>query len=255
MSQAVNGNEATDKDHAMNSVASFGFVIKMRYLEEKAGKIHFAMTNRRLRCVSSGDIAEICDYFGFSPSNIRAILIRKGALVPLFFKGIFYVRNPSELLTKTLPSDSLTIAALACNKRLGKNWYFGLHTALKLNDLAGAQTPLKTFIITKKQLTPRMRKIGNMEFVFSRIKGVSFADGIIEKHELRYSNPVKTALDFLHLGIKKNDTSYAQLVLDAILDWNKKQFISECKKLLKAYSTKTGIKTIIEKHLGGYHAL
>lgn len=227
----------------------------MKYLEEKAGKVHFAMTNRGLRCVSSKDMAEVCNYFGFSPSNIRTILIRKGALVPLFFKGIFYVRNSSELLTNTLPSDPLIIAALACNKRLDKNWYFGLHTSLKLNDLAGVQTPQKIFIITKKQLIPRIRKIGSMEFVFSQIKGISFTNGIIKKNELRYSNPVRTALDFLHLGIKKKNINYAQLVLDTILDWNKKQFVSEYKNLLKFYSTKTTINKIIENHLGGYHAL
>ncbi|MEW6529183.1 MAG: hypothetical protein AB1391_04800 [Candidatus Micrarchaeota archaeon] len=227
----------------------------MRYLEEKAGKVHFAITNRGFRCVSSKDIVEICGLFGFSAANIRAILVRKGALIPLFFKGIFYVRNSSELLTKTLPSDRLILVALACNKHLDRNWYFGLYTALQLNNLSGVQTPTKIFIITKKQLIPRKRRTANIELIFSQIKGISFSDAIMEKNGVRYSNPVRTAMDFLHLGIKKKDTEYAEVILDAILDLDEKRFVSKYKRLLPSYSTKASIKKIIEKHLSGYHAL
>lgn len=226
----------------------------MRYLDEKAGKIHFSMTSRKLRCVSTKDIEELCSRFGFSPANVRTVLIRKGALVPLFFKGIFYVRTSSELLTKTLPLDSLILATLACNKKFGKEWYFGLQTALKLNELAGVQTSTKTFIITKKQVRSKIHSMGSMEFIFSKIK-VSSDNGIIEKNGLRYSDPVRTVLDFLHLGIKKKDTTYAEVVLDAVIELNKQKFQSGVKRQLRSYSTKKLMKKIIDKHLGGYHAL
>jgi|GEM_PF-1254900 len=227
---------------------------QMRYLDEKAGKIHFSMTNRKLRCVSTKDIEELCSHFGFSPTNVRTILIRKGALVPLFFKGIYYVRTSSELLTKTLPLDSLILATLACDKKFGKDWYFGLQTALKLNELTGVQTSTKIFIITKKQVRSKIRSMGSMEFIFSKIK-ISSDDGIIEKNGLRYSDPVRTVLDFLHLGIKKKDTTYAEVVLDAVIELNKRKFQSEVKRQLRLYSTKKLMKKIIGKHLGGYHAL
>ncbi len=226
----------------------------MRYLDEKAGKIHFSMTSRKLRCVSTKDIGELCKRFGFSPANVRTVLIRKGALVPLFFKGIFYVRTSSELLTKTLPLDSLILATLACNKKFGKEWYFGLQTALKLNELVGVQTATKTFIITKKQVRTKIRSMGSREFIFSKIK-IPSDQGVIEKNGLRYSDPVRTVLDFLHLGIKKKDTVYAEVVLDAVIELNKQKLASEVKRQIKLYSTKKLMKKIIDKHLGGYHAL
>ena len=226
----------------------------MRYLDEKAGKIHFSMTSRKLRCVSTKDIDELCGRFGFSSTNVRTTLIRKGALVPLFFKGIFYVRTSSELLTKTLPLDSLILATLACNKKFGKDWYFGLQTALKFNELSGVQTSTKTFIITKRQVRSNIRSMGGMEFAFSKIKIYS-DNGIIEKNGLRYSDPVRTVLDFLHLGIKKKDTTYAEVVLDVVIELNRQKFQSGIKRQLKLYSTKKLMKKIIDKHLGGYHAL
>lgn len=226
----------------------------MRYLNEKAGKIHFSMISRKLRCVSTKDIEELCKRFGFSSTNVRTILIRKGALVPLFFKGIFYVRSSSELLTKTLPLDSLILATLACNKKFGKNWYFGLQTALKLNELSGVQTSTKAFIITKRQIKSKTRSMNGMEFIFSKIQ-IPSDNGIMEKNGLRYSDPVRTVLDFLHLGIKKKDTAYAEVVLDVVIELNKKKFYPKVKSLLKVYSTKKLMKKIIDKHLGGYHAL
>ncbi len=226
----------------------------MDYLGENAGKVHFALMNRKMRCVSSADIADICKYFGFSPVNVRTVLIRRGVLVQLLFKGIFYVRNSTELLAKTLPSDPLVLAALACNKRFGKIWYFGLYSALKLNELAGVQTPVKTFIITKKQVLPNRRDLGGMNFVFSQVKGVPFDKGIIENNDLRFSNLSRTALDFLHLAIKKKDTTYAEMVLDTVIARNKGS-IYGAKNLLSFYSTKRAMTRIIEKHLGDYSDL
>lgn len=226
----------------------------MRYLDEKAGKIHFSMTSRKLKCVSTKDIEELCNRFGFSPVNVMTVLIRKGALVPLFFKGIFYVRTSSELLTKTLPLDPLLLATLACNKKFGHDWYFGLQTALKLNEITGVQTTTKTFIITKKQVRTKIRSMGSMEFIFSKIK-TSSPKGIIEKNDFRYSDSIRTVLDFLHLGIKKKDITYAEVVLDAVIESNKRKFQSQAKGQLKSYSTNKLMKRIIDKHLGGYHAL
>ncbi|MFH1247160.1 MAG: hypothetical protein V1644_02150 [Candidatus Micrarchaeota archaeon] len=227
----------------------------MVFLDENAGKVHFALISRGLRCVSSSEIADVCSYFHFSPSNVRATLVRKGALVPLLFKGIFYVRSPEELLLKSLPSDPLLLASLACNKHLGKNWYFGLHTALKFNDLAGVQAPVKSFIITNRQLAPGKRKVGAMEFVFSQIKHRSFDAGLVEKNGFRYSSPVRTSLDFLYFGIKKRDLSYATLVLDAVLDKNRKKFVTLSGKLLGFYPVKKRMRVIIFEHLGGRYVL
>lgn len=228
----------------------------MAFLDENAGKVYLALCNRKLRCVSSNDIAELCGYFGFSPVSVRKVLIRKGALVPLLFKGIFYVRLPHELLYKSIPSDPLFFASLACNKLLGKNWYFGLHTALVLNNLAGVQVLSKNFIVTKKQQVPRVRKVAGMEFVFATMKGVPFDQGLVGQNGLRYSTPVRTSLDFLHFGIKKADTAYAEVVLGAVIERGKKAFALKYKQLLKFYSTKRKMRRIIEKHLGGkYHAL
>ncbi len=227
----------------------------MVFLDENAGKVHFSIVNRGLKCVSSSEIAVISSYFHFSPSNVRATLVRNGALVPLLFKGIFYVRSPAELLSKSLPSDPLLLASLACNKRFGEKWYFGLYTALKLNGLAGVQAPVKSFIIAQGQLVPGKRKVGAMEFVFSQTKIRSFNAGLVEKNGFRYSGLVRTCLDFIYFGIKKGDLSYATLVLDAVLGRNKKAFLISSRKLLGFYPAKRRMREIILAHLGGRYVL
>ncbi len=226
----------------------------MAYLDGMAGKVHFAMLSRKLRCVSSKDISLLCRPFGARPSSMQAILLRRGALVPLLFRGVFYVRSPRELMALSQPSSPLEMAALACNTRLGAGWHFGLHTALLLNGIAGTQAQAKTFIVTKRQIIPKVRRWRGMEFVFSQIRGLPGGAGIIEKGGIRYSGPARTALDFLHLGLKGGNPSYAGEALDAAIAHNRKGFVSECGSLLRHYSTKKAMGKIIPMRLKGNHA-
>lgn len=152
------------------------------------------------------------------------------------------------MLNNTTNESITTLIAMACNKKLGKNWYFGLETALGILGVSRTQTESKICIITKRQVIPSKKIFKGIEIVFLRIKGTSEA-GIIQKGEIRYSDIFRTALDFMHLSIKSKGTEYAKLILREIINKTKGKFQKQTNKIIGEYSTKKSILKIIESEL------
>lgn len=213
-------------------------------------RVYLGLLNRRFSIVSSGELADVCKAFGFPAKSVRVVLVRKGFLVPVLFKGLFYVRSANEALSGALP-DVFELVALACNKRFGKEWYFGLRTALSAFDVAGIRTQTKAFVIVKKQVVPSVRRVGGLEVVFSQLKGASFIEGVEERGGLRFSEPVRAVLDFLHFGVKAgNQSEGLQAMADVIQVVGVKKFDRQSQRLLKNYSTKASLKKIIDRRRG-----
>ncbi len=220
----------------------------MTHSQDMSSKVHSGLLNRKLRVASSNDIHQVCSAFGYSFENVRTVLVRRGVLVPVLFKGVFYIRTPNELLTESLP-DGLKLVSLACTKRFGQEWYFGLHTALKLSNIAGVRTQNKIFVVIRQQIIPSVRMMSGVEVVFSQLKNVPFNEGIEENTFARFSGPVRTALDFLHLGIKAGDSTFATMLQQEVMRMvGRKIFDTESKKLLGYYSTSKTMEHIIGRN-------
>ena len=50
------------------------------------------------------------------------------------FRGIFYVKSLEEIKYKKVKYNHLELVAKGLELKGVKHWYFGLHTALKLNN-------------------------------------------------------------------------------------------------------------------------
>ena len=51
------------------------------------------------------------------------------------FRGIFYVKSPEEIKLGRSRYNRLELVAKGLEIKGVKNWYFGLHTALKINGM------------------------------------------------------------------------------------------------------------------------
>ncbi len=223
----------------------------MVFLGSKKEKVHLALVIRKKKQVTTGELTEVVSKFGFDVGVMRVMLVRSGILVPLLFRHQYYVRDMNELASRSVP-DPLVLAELSCRQKFGKEWYFGLNTALKLNGLAGVQTQTAAFIVTRKPVRPSKRKFLGLGFNFSTIRGVPFSEGVVERDGLRYSGVSRTVLDFLHFGVKNGDTKYAQLVLSEVLEGpSKREFCHGYPRLLKLYPTRVLMSRIIRSHLSG----
>ncbi len=219
----------------------------MGHWESKAGLVHRSLLNRGLNCVSSDEIRVVCGDFGFDFKAVLHSLVRFGAVFPLLFRGIYYVRDAREFASKSSNTDALNLAALACNKKLGKNWYFGFHAALKLSGVIGQQTLTEAAVIARKQILPkRTRVVPGLKIVFYTVKCADFEAGIIQSGEIRFSSPIRTAADAFRVGLRQNKSAYARVVRDEVRDFLGKRFALEARRVLEKCGWQALEKPLLE---------
>ncbi len=147
-------------------------------------------------------------------------------------RSIFYVKSYEERQKNMLYASLYEIIADALRIKGVKNWYFGLETALKLNNLTHEYFTID-YVITDSFRTTKVINIIQSKFQFLKRSKKYFHQGIIKKNGLRYSNPEKTILDLAYqkyLGSKNT-----LLFLSPIKEYNGKIDAKKAKELLLVY--------------------
>lgn len=162
-----------------------------------------------------------CRSFKLDYDEIIPYYLRKGYITRIF-KGIFYVNTPSELNLKSQKYNHLELVAKGLNMKSVSHWYFGLHTALKLNNMTHEHFTVND-VISDTLLRMRPMSISGSKFKFTRISSKLYGFGIIRKPSrikgisIRYSNPEKTILDFAYLWSYRGYSP--QRILSGLADW------------------------------------
>lgn len=125
-------------------------------------------------------------------------LVPRGYLVRIL-KGIFYVKSLEELEFARPKYTYLELVAKGLERKNVKRWYFGLHTALKLNNMTHETFAVED-VISDKLFRANPFPIAGYKFKFSRLSP-SLLDFGIKKAEngVKYSDPEKTILDFIYI--------------------------------------------------------
>jgi hypothetical protein len=153
-----------------------------------------ARTKREV--VTSRDLADLASRLGRKREHVARHLRRGGYLLPLF-KGYYYVRSPEEVRLGEERRNPLELFALAaCAKGIG-SWYFGLHTALRLNGMTHEDRREET-VISDSFYRIRGVPIGRRRFVIHKWATGLLAFGLLERGPYRYSDPEKTVLDLAY---------------------------------------------------------
>ncbi|MDR2707851.1 MAG: hypothetical protein LBB87_03790, partial [Nitrososphaerota archaeon] len=160
-------------------------------------------------------------------TTIRHLLSRKHAI--RIFKGIFYIKTPQETKYHTQKYSHLELVTKGLELKGVKNWYFGLHTALKLNNLIHEYFTIDN-VINDKLLRSNPIKIAGYKFKFSKLAPKLLEFGIIKNNTYPYSDPEKTILDFIYTW-RYNGVSKERIVMD-ISDWAK----DTSKEKIKTYA-------------------
>jgi len=153
------------------------------------------LENRRF--VDSDSLRAMCRELEANyESALRYLLVRK--YLVRVFRGIFYVKSPEEVKLETVEMSHLEMVAKGLKLKGVENWYFGLHTALRLNNLTHEYFTVGS-VINDTIFRANEMKIAGHGFRFVKIKP-SLIFGVKEKGGIRYSDAEKTILDFLYLG-------------------------------------------------------
>lgn len=149
------------------------------------------------------------------------ILIRyfetKGYLIRIF-RGIFYVKSADEIELSRINPSHLELVARGLEMKRVKNWYLGLHTALKLNNMTHESFAIEE-VISDSLFRAKPIKIANYKFKFVKLSNKLFGFGIENRNGLKFSDPEKTVLDFVYLW-RQNGLPDEKIISD-ISDWGK----------------------------------
>ena len=105
------------------------------------------------------------------------------------FRGIFYVKSLDEIKLGKNKYSHIDLVAKGLALKSVKNWYFGLYTALKLNNMKHEHFTID-YVVNDKILRIKPITIAGYKFKFVKLKSALFSFGIIGKN-LKYSDPKK----------------------------------------------------------------
>lgn len=147
--------------------------------------------------------------------SIRHFLSR-GYLVRVF-RGIFYVKSPEEVELDRSKFTPMELVAEGLKIKGVKNWYFGLYSALKLNNLTHEHFVVE-HVINDRIFRRNPITVAGHKFKFWKIKSSLTSFGVLGDR-IRYSDPEKTILDFIYLW-RARGTPEEKITMD-VSEWAK----------------------------------
>ena len=163
---------------------------------ESATTIWEALARNRREIVTSEEVAALASRLGRRPEHAIRHLRRAGCLLPLF-KGYYYVRTAEELRLRNPRYNPLELFALAADRKGIGTWYYGLHTALRLNGMTHEDRRTET-VISDSFYRIHGVSIAGRRFIIHKWRPGLATFGLVAKGPYRHSDPEKTVLDFAY---------------------------------------------------------
>jgi len=155
------------------------------------------MDEKKTKFIVRDTIKEYCralklDYH----SAIRYLLSNKYLVRVL--RGIFYIKSIEERKLNKIDINYLEALKKALEIKGVKNWYFGLETALKLNNVTHEYFS-EDFVVSDSIYRAKAFDILGYKIKFLKIKKDLTEFGI-KKENVNYSDVEKTILDIIYFG-------------------------------------------------------
>jgi len=146
--------------------------------------------------VTSEDLKQYCKQLKLDYDYTIDHFVTRGHLTRIF-RGIFYVKPLDEIKLGKNKYSYIDLVAKGLELKGVKNWYFGLYTALKLNNMTHEHFVID-YVINDRILRVKPMTIAGYKFKFVKLKPTLFSFGIIG-NKSKYSDPEKTILDFIYI--------------------------------------------------------
>lgn len=153
--------------------------------------------------ITDNYLKEYCKIFELDYTYITNYYLRKGVFLRIF-RGVFYVKSAEEIEMRHTNYNHLELVSRGLEMKGVMNWYFGLYTALKLNEMTHEYFTSEDVISgTIFRMNPVT--IADHKFRFTKLSpkltsfGINRKKTAIKSTYMRYSDPEKTILDFIYL--------------------------------------------------------
>lgn len=177
--------------------------------------------------INSAEIKKYCSVINLNYEKVIRYFLLRGYLIRIF-RGIFYVKTLEEIKFGIKNYSYLKLVSKGLELKEVKNWYFGLDTALKLNNKTYEFSTID-YVISENLYRNKPMNIDDRKFKFIKLKPNILNFGIIE-NGFKYSDLEKTILDFIYIW-QYNSLSKKKIILN-ISEYTKD--VSE--EILKDYS-------------------
>jgi hypothetical protein len=171
----------------------------------------------KVQFITQVQLGKYCKFFDIDYDYAIRYYIRKG-----YFVRIFYVRSTSEVMLDVGKYNHMELVAKGLSLKSVNQWYFGLHTALKLNNMTHEYFSVEDIVNDKiLRITPML--ISGHKIKFTKISPSLFGFGTIRRKtripgtSIIYSDPERTILDFAYLW-RYNSVSFDRIISD-IQEW------------------------------------
>ena len=179
------------------------------------------------KIITREELRGYCKTLNLSYNSAITYLLSNKYLVRLF-RGIFYIMTLEERRKKLANISFYEAISEALKTKGVKNWYFGLETGLKFNNLTHEYFATD-YIISDTIKRPRPINILGHKVRFLKIKK-RLVDIGIEKGSTPYSDTEKTILDIIYFSIYNGRSE--EKIKNNIID-----YMNICdKKKLEKYS-------------------
>lgn len=194
------------------------------------------------KIVTRIDIANYCKRLNLKYSSVISYLLSNKYLVRIM-RGIFYVKGVEERKMRRIDLSYLEAIREALKIKKVDMWYFGLETALKMNNLTHEYFVID-FILSDKIYRANAFTILGHKVKFLKVKKELLSFGI-KKESVPYSDIEKTILDIAYFGKYNNlsDDSIKNKIAEYLPNCKK----SKLKEYYKYYPK--SIRTIIEESI------
>lgn len=148
------------------------------------------------RMITSAEIKEMARQLGKDERGSLDYLQKHGYIYRIL-RGIFYVKSPEERERGFFHDSIYEMVSKALKMKGVEQWYFGLETALKLNNMTHEYFTVN-YVITDSYRTTKVIQILDSKFQFLKWNKKHFKFGIKRRKGLRYSDREKTVLDLAY---------------------------------------------------------
>jgi len=161
------------------------------------------------RYLGSEELNSFCSGLNLNYISSAKYLTKNRYLITIL-KGFFYVPSLEERENNNIIPSYFELVKKAMEYKRVNNWYFGLESAIKLNNLTHEYFTIES-LINDKIFRPNPIIINGRKIKFIKLKRELFDFGIIKK-DINYSDLEKTILDFIYLakyaGLNDNEIKY-----------------------------------------------
>jgi len=187
--------------------------------------------------IISRELEAYCKSMKLDYDTVVRYFAARGYLVRIF-RGIFYVKSVEEFELGRSKYNHLELVAKGLELKNVRNWYFGLHTALKLNNMTHEHFAIED-VISDSLFRANPVRIAGYRFKFLKFSPSLLGFGLTKDGFVRYSNPEKTLLDFIYVW-RYNGVPDEKIVAD-VSEWAK----TVSKERVRSYAKKYP-KTVAE---------